>query len=1578
MGRTIRRTPFSVKVDNDDFNIGYYNQTDFKGINTNKNDATADPSAFADAQNVYVDENALLISRPPVKIYDGEGWILNEWMFGSYGIRFHRMLIDQDGNRVDDPQNHSIDDLRYAFVLRCITHNTVTGTYNGYQIYGSLQWTIPVSSIGWNAIPRIMPVQIEDKVFFWFAGVSLIDFNTKGVLMSDGSYYPYFEDSLKYLYYPVCKLVINGIESDLETKNFLTDTYRRRYQYSPLSTVNFDALIGRYMDVSLNGDMTQNTTKYLYNTKMQEEQDMVLIYPYAEMGNGYYVDIVQAARATVFMRYGLATHIIEVSFDGRAYQGLPILDDIIGEPLLTKDGLWCVAFTRRGVAQCRLVAQETEDFVEPERIFSWTINPYARNNLMNGFAAYFEDIDATYKPRGYFETIDNFTYIFWGKNIYNDIKDEYIPYCYTEWLSGTNDAVWSFNSFIGIWPEGSNEPASLLVDDNFRIHFRYVTPTSDHQDLGGVVTLFADKMRGLTEDNEVIIQNKVVYMVINRLVIENVGRKIMNDDTIWISEDFGSIISNPNGRGRVFYIHRLNAAGTQAVNDEQSVYSNDLVLLTPFPLYASSDNDYAGDVAYQRFDTVTYSSKIYRAIVDTVGHAPSGTTDDNTYWQYLAESTFAFGYSVNGVSYTARLPWSTGWMLMSGVRYRAVLTDGGTGAMYPGDRIKFSSVDFDIIYTADDLQNFFGNFPKDVNDPNNTSWSSFGSRIVSKAQNASIFTGNTYIYGLDNTAETARSLRLGLIETIGSDDDTYTVTGLTAPVQQMDIQAMSPVITSAEMTYDILIAYGVNGQNAAGESLMFDVFQRITYEYNAEKFSAKGSIYAGFGSRWYRILQDTNTVLTDNYYWLADIEGEGSGTIVITPKNGELSTVITDDARNIISDDNVTIAYNEGDNEEGDPVVVSANGKVYKLDESGVALATGDISSGSLVSWVTNAATDYDYLNQNVQRFYIEKLGTDGEGNWTVAAGGMSYGDLIRFRGTDQTITLPANSIGNPTDTAVTVQPKNYPAAPSGWQLGDDWPTTDAWKNLPKPLFVEPDNTIRPWAAGDLLPTGPLTYYGAVNILREFVPLSIGDDGVWYDVSGTLWTSQVSTGNTVELDEYINATVEQIYDEEGNFLYNLRTVTANWACPTHAGMLDAYFLSFYHDGKNLLEISSARRDERKLYSEEGDDLFLYFPKANEQNMSNTITNLHNLSETAMGVWTEDSMYYISPVTDESLGLVYTKPLKSKIPVGCREGNEIITALDGQAIILSTARGIAAMAPEDFVATTERTFSYLSDAIQDIYYKFYNETVQSAALVPEEFEIGYRPMIKIDTYKYWIIFWRYMDKTVLALDTRNASWWKWVLPYPIRDVMVTSRLHFVEQIDYNPVTPSGIEVPPEKAPLMGIDYIWTDREVDIKLDEDTEFPTLTYTPVANIGYYDDVIDGALNGESILIYENEFVDDRRELLYAEPTISWYLISQKIAFGALNNYKVIKQITMSAKGIDAITTKMSTKAFRDLTHPEQSVVTEIKINDLRTFVYRTNLMHVTNFQYRLENDTNEDTRVQLKLNTLGIKYEVKENIR
>ena len=119
---------------------------------------------------------------------------------------------------------------------------------------------------------------------------------------------------------------------------------------------------------------------------------------------------------------------------------------------------------------------------------------------------------------------------------------------------------------------------------------------------------------------------------------------------------------------------------------------------------------------------------------------------------------------------------------------------------------------------------------------------------------------------------------------------------------------------------------------------------------------------------------------------------------------------------------------------------------------------------------------------------------------------------------------------------------------------------------------------------------------------------------------------------------------------------------------------------------------------------------------------------------------------------------YSKPIKSKIPVGCREGDDIITALDGQVIIFPTARGLTAMAPQEFVTTTERTLSYLSDTIQEKYNRYYNDEVMNASLLPSA--TGYKSMIKIVTYKYWILLYRYMDREILALDTRNNSWWIW--------------------------------------------------------------------------------------------------------------------------------------------------------------------------------------------------------------------------
>jgi hypothetical protein len=812
----------------------------------------------------------------------------------------------------------------------------------------------------------------------------------------------------------------------------------------------------------------------------------------------------------------------------------------------------------------------------------------------------------------------------------------------------------------------------------------------------------------------------------------------------------------------------------------------------------------------------------------------------------------------------------------------------------------------------------------------------------------------------------------------------YTAQGFGAPCSQMDINIMAPVIEADNIVYDIVAGYSTLGQNPSGDYRRFDCMCKFQYEYIADEFLEQNddTIQLAIGnSQWFRIMPNTDTILTDVYLFI-DKE------LIGLPQNGELSLLIDDDERNIGNNDNLVLVLQEDENSD----MMRYEGNLHKLTTDGTQLASGIIQSGSLVSYVPNAINERDYLmpgsmaynngaptGSYSRRFYIERLGVDENGNLVGVTGvEIKAGQLIRLRAYGQNITLPVGNPGNPFDADMVVSPWQYPAAPDGWKLGDAWP--DSFPAYP-PIYANADGSIRFWAPGDPLPTGPIMLYGVTNLFKRIQPINIDSTGVWYNIDGTLWTSQVSSDAALELDEYVNSEIRNVVDEDGNIVGRTRIVDMNTNVPDfHAIMNEHYFSYTASDtGYHLLEVTSTRRDEDKLFSEEGTDLLLYLPKTNEQKFSNEITALHPLSDTEMGIFTESEVWYISALTSDSGAVVYTKPIKSKIPIGCRRGNQVITALDGQALIFPTPRGITALAPQDFVATTEKTLTYLSDAIQERYHKFYNNSVMSAALIPNEFKYAYRPMIRINTYKYWILFHRYMDREILALDTRCGTWRSWSTPYPIRSIMVGSRLHVLMQMDFTHMGNVGMSFPVNPTSLMGVSFVWTDKEIQIVTDDDEgEFPTLGDTPIANIGYYDDTVDKVLNGISELVYENAQFGERRVLHYASPQIHWFVTSQRMHFDQINNYKAIKGINLNLKGTEPLKAKLSTKVFRNMYHPEQSEVVEVKINDLRTFVKRFNLMHVIDFQYKIENDADTDTQHQLKLNSLSIKYEVKERVR
>ena len=457
----------------------------------------------------------------------------------------------------------------------------------------------------------------------------------------------------------------------------------------------------------------------------------------------------------------------------------------------------------------------------------------------------------------------------------------------------------------------------------------------------------------------------------------------------------------------------------------------------------------------------------------------------------------------------------------------------------------------------------------------------------------------------------------------------------------------------------------------------------------------------------------------------------------------------------------------------------------------------------------------------------------------------------------------------------------------------------------------------------------------AVKLLNLAKPLYI-ESNVIYNWNGNeIWTNQLQSGIIIEIDTYENVT----FDDEGNMTINFRPDV-----PDCFSALGDYYISFatIEDGQFRLLMSDTRRDE------ETNDFLLYLPDTSEQKFSQRITNLHPLADDTMGIFTEDEIWYIQALNLDNESVTrYTKAVKSKLPVGCRQGNEVITADNGQAILFAVPRGIVYLTPQDFVSTTDRQIKYISDAIQNIYNSYYFDSVKNSNA--HEYKITIPSQIKIMTYSYWICFYRYMDNQILLIDTRSNSWWKWKTPYPILKLNNNGNLTVLMQIE------KSKDAEDYSASLGGVSYLY-----------------------CNLSYYlyqDDVLEDYIDGAYVI--QTSVYGERIEYQYASPVIDWTFTTQKLHFGAINNYKYIRAININTNGEGKLVAKYTTKAYRDLYHPEASVTREIKINDLRTYVNRCNLLHVVNFALSL---SSEDVLMvePLSLNSISVKYEIKGQVR
>ena len=605
-------------------------------------------------------------------------------------------------------------------------------------------------------------------------------------------------------------------------------------------------------------------------------------------------------------------------------------------------------------------------------------------------------------------------------------------------------------------------------------------------------------------------------------------------------------------------------------------------------------------------------------------------------------------------------------------------------------------------------------------------------------------------------------------------------------------------------------------------------------------------------------------------------------------------------------------------------------GNIHLLDDTIEKLRNGEIRDGSYVTIAVNANTEHRYLSLGTftgggtikagkdmysSRFCIKKVAIEN-GAVTYLDDGETIkdGDLVEIKAYNKELSY----------NTLTVKPWLYKSCkPSDWKEGDPWPEM---VNMPPP----PLN----WRTGDPWPTsGPSTgdvsvsFVGYIKKIQKIEPLAIDSGKVWYSIDDTLWTSNLVKDVYLSLDEYINASVL-----EDTLYVDVKSIVPD----ASASLGERYFAFNNTNNQNTLQVTSARRDEQSL------DFLLYLSKDNEQKFMSKITALHPLSDTQIGIFTNDAIWYVSKVVLDDATIAYTTATKTRLPLGCRDGDTVITALDGQAIMFPTKRGLAVMAPQDFIATTEKTLTYLSDSIQKTYFDLYTEPVKR--------DTGdIKPMVKSIIYKHWVIFYKVMDNTLLLLDTRNVSWWRLSVQYPVKDIDVDLYLCLTVQIEG-----SG-------GSLGGVSYLYTDME---------DISTMTYE--------DDIVENTVTGKYEERYENKFIGTVRTTSLATPNIRWCVSSQKLHFDAPNNYKLIKGINLNLQGTQADKTTLITKGYRDEYHPVKENTISVYVDEIRNFVYRLNLMHVSAFEYTLKSDDLAETPHRLCLNALTIKYEVKEKIR
>ena len=374
MAKTFNRTPFSVREPN--FEYKFFNHVNWKGLCTDKNYFNIDQETFEDCENVYIDSEGLLKSRPAIKTVHEEAMpAVFKQVFGAYV----------------DNEKFNIYDVKYNSGIFVITFDTDGDL--AYVVGNSTESAPPIKlpvhyDIGKNML-------LDDNVFLYYKyGDDVKSLRVRMPNIANEEYV--FYDVKDFVYAPVKNIITNGIKKENESDNLWSKSYIDRYIYDDVNSLVNPLFVDKVVDIK-----TATESVNYENVEFKRGLENLIFIPSVNVSpNNYYTSRFSSIRDTTYPLMDFSNNgVILMSYynrnidensnitehwkmtysvDGRVFNSIPNPPfAIFGKPVISKDGSFVVVFGADGPYAYSILADLPND---QKRFGVWT-NLLLYNNL---------------------------------------------------------------------------------------------------------------------------------------------------------------------------------------------------------------------------------------------------------------------------------------------------------------------------------------------------------------------------------------------------------------------------------------------------------------------------------------------------------------------------------------------------------------------------------------------------------------------------------------------------------------------------------------------------------------------------------------------------------------------------------------------------------------------------------------------------------------------------------------------------------------------------------------------------------------------------------------------------------------------------------------------------------------------------------------------------------------------------------------------------------------------------------------------------------------------------------------------